>query len=460
MAANHSNRLIFFNCHNCLNHRLEKGNCLHKLGCHNMNPLAIISFCCVPEEKEMFRKTPTICLVFLLLYRIVPGTFMSGDAISKPELTTSQGEADAVEEPTSTRELAQHYEHTACTIETSSETLSSNEERPHWQTAIERFQTVMALFGYIANMVTLISLARNGDSFSSSTCLLLKHQSLVDSGVCVVAAATILQPSLWTTGVFWVDAIVCLFWHSQAIYWFTVFVSTWNLVLISVERYLAVCMPFSHSSMTPKRMWLTICLLYPFSLVGSLPCFVQYNFDFKKHECLTESAIPGQLGYDVFYAYSIIGLFIYYLLPILAYIVMYSRIVYTLQMRKKNTELAESRIIEVASDSMTKAAIALTLIFFFSLGFDSWYYTLGYTGVVFYDMESPIQQTGVFLAVFNSCVNPCVYAVLMPAYRKSLKKTFCCGKDGKQETSNVSTELTDRHVGTSSASISTATTEI
>lgn len=94
----------------------------------------------------------------------------------------------------------------ARTEEEMDQTTSSRMET--WQVTVERVQFVMTLFGYIANIVTLVTLVRNGQLFSKPYCLLLKHQSLVDSGVCLMAATLLMQPPLWTTGIVRFEAIV------------------------------------------------------------------------------------------------------------------------------------------------------------------------------------------------------------------------------------------------------------
>ena len=70
-------------------------------------------------------------------------------------------------------------------------------------------------------------------------------------------------------------------------------------------------------------------------------------------------------------------------------------------------------------------------------------------GVTVYKMNSPIQKIGVLFAVFNSVANPFVYALLMPAYRKSILKTFGCGR--------FLTKKAPKKEDTSSTSVSTLT---
>ena len=52
------------------------------------------------------------------------------------------------------------------------------------------------------------------------------------------------------------------------------------------------------------------------------------------------------------------------------------------------------RVIDTAARQLTKTAITVTAIFIVSLGFDLWYYVLGYSGVTEYKMNTPMQKIG------------------------------------------------------------------
>ena len=88
--------------------------------------------------------------------------------------------------------------------------------------------------------------------------------------------------------------------------------------------------------------------------------------------------------------------------------------------------MASSKVIDKASTELTKTAIIMTAIFIVALGYDLWYYMLGYVGVVRYVFNSAEQKVAVWLSSFNSAANPFVYGMLVPAYRKSIQKTFHC----------------------------------
>ncbi len=52
------------------------------------------------------------------------------------------------------------------------------------------------------------------------------------------------------------------------------------------------------------------------------------------------------------------------------------------------------RVIDTAASQLTKTAITVTAIFIVALGYDLWYYVLGYSGVTEYKMNTPLQKIG------------------------------------------------------------------
>ena len=120
---------------------------------------------------------------------------------------------------------------------------------------------------FITNVATLVTLTVNGEEFAPCIRLLLKHQSLIDVFACLVSAITVLQKPLWLSGkkrqlhlisemsskylelflsltgclfsfigVRILDFIICMWWHTNAFYWGSLFVSICNLILVAFER--------------------------------------------------------------------------------------------------------------------------------------------------------------------------------------------------------------------------------
>ena len=313
-----------------------------------------------------------------------------------------------------------------------------------WSITLDRFQLALTCIGYVANMVTFITLVRNGRMFSPAICLLLKHQALIDSWASAMGTILLLQPPLWKTGNYNFNQAVCYLWHSQGAYWATIYMSVWNLVAIAVERYIAVCHPFKHSNFQGTPVRVIIASMYVASIILLFPSYIQVRFE--DGNCISEFLIHGKLGRDLFYGYSIVCLFSLYLLPALAFVFLYGRIIASLRHRRKSSHSGTSKALKTVQAAVTKTALVVTAVFMVTIGFDAWSYTLGYTGVTSYEFGTPVQKIGVFFAVCNSVINPFVYLVFMPPFRNSLVMTICC-RPKPDESANNSATMTQNTEG-------------
>ncbi|KAI0220081.1 hypothetical protein LSAT2_028395, partial [Lamellibrachia satsuma] len=259
-----------------------------------------------------------------------------------------------------------------------------------WLNVLVKFQLVFSVVGFIVNKITLITLVRNGDTFSAAICLLLKHQALVDSWVCAMGAILLLQPPMWTTGNKYFDAAVCYLWHGQAPFWGAILLSVWTLAALAVDRYMAVCRPLKYSHVQGKLAFYCIAVMHVVNVVLMLPSFVEVRFE--NGVCLGEFLIQGPLGKKLYFAYCLVWFIAVYLLPVTAYVYLYGSVICALYRRKNSTDINCSNVIDAAQSTVTKTAITLTGIFLFAIGFDAWAYVLGYTGVVEYEFGSAKQK--------------------------------------------------------------------
>ena len=96
------------------------------------------------------------------------------------------------------------------------------------------------------------------------------------------------------------------------------------------------------------------------------------------------------------------GFFALYVLPVMAYVFLYGRVVLTLYRRKTSTDLNRSAVVDAAQAATTKTAVTLTAICLFAIGFSAWYYVLGNTGVIEFEAGGYIDRLG----QFSRNVNP------------------------------------------------------
>ena len=287
-----------------------------------------------------------------------------------------------------------------------------------WVKVISFTHTTIASVGVFANLVTMVTIVRHGEGFLLAVRVLLTHQALVDGLAYAMATAISLEPEyFWKMNNFVIDYILCLFWHSEAIYWAVIMVSIWNLVLMAIERYIAVHYPFA--SINSKHIVGTFVVVYPFfALYLLLSRFLRTIFLFGRCGVLLKPTFQ--------YYWPITNLFVFYLIPMVCFVVLYGRIMYTLRSRKRQGSAGQAAVFEAASATRLRMAIAVTSVFAVAIGYAQCYFSLAFTGTIPSVFVSPQERAAIVLNTCNIVANPFVYGFMLPAFRRSLKKTFGC----------------------------------
>ena len=292
-----------------------------------------------------------------------------------------------------------------------------------WVIFLDICQGTCAVCGFIANVMTFTGLVWSRAGLGRAVSVLLCHQSFVDAIICIMAAVIVMAPPMWRVGNKTVDLIMCHLWHSQSFYWQIYLVSVWNLVMIALERYLCVCKPLLHEKwLKKKRLCIAIAITHTLSLVIVGMSYTQTRFTGVK--CISEFAIIAPWVKDFFYVFGFVVFALWYMVPVIILLVLYTIVIRTLKKRIKDGSLPNSPLLLRASTQLTKTLFVVTVIFVLSTSYDLWYYLLGRTGVLVYKKNSPAQKIGVFLSIINTSCNPFVYVLLMPAYRRKIKDTF------------------------------------
>ncbi|XP_071788509.1 trace amine-associated receptor 1-like [Asterias amurensis] len=111
------------------------------------------------------------------------------------------------------------------------------------------FNMIMAFLAILGNGLVIFVMTVRRKQFSSFTNRLIRHQSIIDliSGLVFLAVTVIVQTSLWDNlGINFFGWILCKLVGSGFFVWGVSVASTYNLVLISLERFLATCYPVKH----------------------------------------------------------------------------------------------------------------------------------------------------------------------------------------------------------------------
>uniref|UniRef100_A0A673AZ95 G-protein coupled receptors family 1 profile domain-containing protein n=1 Tax=Sphaeramia orbicularis TaxID=375764 RepID=A0A673AZ95_9TELE len=219
----------------------------------------------------------------------------------------------------------------------------------------------------------------------------------------------------WFLGDF-VCAVYCFF------SFLVVSVSVGNMVLISIDRYVAICDPMLYpTKVTMKRVQFSIYLCWIFSTVHAswIPRdFLKYPEKYSScyGECLVVVNSPE----------AAVDLVVTFLGPFLIITVLYMRVfvVAVTQARAMRSHVAsvpqQRSGTVIAKKSELKAARTLGVVVLAFLLCSCPYYCF----TVAADYNLPGSSTGaaeLWLLYFNSCLNPVIYALCYPWFRRSIK---------------------------------------
>ncbi|XP_040912705.1 trace amine-associated receptor 13c-like [Toxotes jaculatrix] len=195
--------------------------------------------------------------------------------------------------------------------------------------------------------------------------------------------------------------------------------SVGDMVLISIDRYLAICDPLHYTSrVTERRVKLCVCVCWL--------CSVFYNSLFVKddlthpdrhHFCYGECVII------VDHIAGVVDLVLTFILPITVIIFLYMSVFMVAvsqarAMRSHITAVTLQRS-ETAKKSELKAARTLgVLVAVFLICFCPYYcVSLAGDDLLFSSSGSFV----LYLFYFNSCLNPVIYALFYPWFKKGIK---------------------------------------
>ncbi|XP_040912701.1 trace amine-associated receptor 13c-like [Toxotes jaculatrix] len=197
--------------------------------------------------------------------------------------------------------------------------------------------------------------------------------------------------------------------------------SVGDMVLISVDRYVAICDPMHYTSrITVRRMKLSIFLCWVYSAL--------YSNLFLKDDLYQPNRLNschGECEILVGYISGTVDLVLTFILPISVIIILYMRVFMVAvsqarAMRSHVTAVTLRRSVAVLpKKSELKAARTLgVLVVVFLICFSPVYYT---SFSVETSITSPSGSFLIYLFCFNPCLNPLIYALFYPWFRKAVK---------------------------------------
>ncbi|XP_034417882.1 trace amine-associated receptor 13c-like [Cyclopterus lumpus] len=192
-----------------------------------------------------------------------------------------------------------------------------------------------------------------------------------------------------------------------------------NMVLISVDRYIAICDPLHYpTKVTKRRAQHCVCLCWIWSVIFRIILLHDHlEKPGRSNSCFGECVVV------INYTAGVVDLVFTFIIPIFVIIVLYMRVfmVAVSQARAMRSHVAAStqRAVTVKKKEMKAARTLGFVILVFLCCFCPYYYpTLAGEDT---SIDASSASFEIWLAHFNSCLNPVIYAFFYSWFRKSIK---------------------------------------
>ncbi|KAM9347747.1 trace amine-associated receptor 13c-like [Symphorus nematophorus] len=287
--------------------------------------------------------------------------------------------------------------------------------RPHFETMlIYILLSSIALITTALNLLVIISIS-HFKQLHTPTNLLLVSLAVSD----FIVGLLMVFPIMFMDGCWLLGDLMC------AVYNFLDYVitsaSVGTMVLISIDRYVAICHPLHYpTKITQKRVEVCVCLCWICSVI--FQSFILS--DILKQPGRFNSCV-GECILFINYIAGLADLTFSFIVPITVIVVLYMRVflVAVSQARTMRSHVAtitvQQSVKVTAKKSEMKAARTLGVLVVVFLICLCPYYCVALTGQ---DNSLNISSATfvTFLFYFNSCLNPVIYALCYPWFRKSV----------------------------------------
>ncbi|XP_055008715.1 trace amine-associated receptor 13c-like [Boleophthalmus pectinirostris] len=267
----------------------------------------------------------------------------------------------------------------------------------------------MSITTTLLNLLVIISIA-HFRQLHSSTNLILLSLAVSDFlvGLVVTPVFTYITTSCWYFG-----DILCVLFYVVTVIACTA--SIGSVVLISIDRYLAISDPLRYSiKMNRKVISVSISVCWINAFLHTLIVTFENWLNLGAYKsCQGECTVFFWIEFDLMWAFVI---------PISIIIILYARVfvIAVSQARAMRSHVAAEKG-KISKKSETKAAKNLGIVVLVYLLCYCPYYSVAYVDTVLISLNSPVQTFLCCLVFMNSGLNPLIYTMIYPWFRKSIK---------------------------------------
>ncbi|XP_029981081.1 trace amine-associated receptor 13c-like [Sphaeramia orbicularis] len=273
----------------------------------------------------------------------------------------------------------------------------------------------IALITMVLNLLVIISIS-HFRQLHTTTNLLLLSLAVADF---LVGFPQMLFQIFQTRGCWILGEIACTMYFFCG--FLAVSVSVGNMVLISIDRYVAICDPMLYpTKVTMKRVQFSIYLCWIFSALHASWILRDILKQPGRH-----SSCYGDCIAIINFAEGLVDLIATFFAPFIIITVLYMRVFVVAvsqarAMRSHVTSVTQQHPTVTAQKSEIKAAktLGILVVVFILCSCPYYCFTVAAESNLLTSSSGVVE---LWLIYFNSCLNPVIYAFCYPWFRKSIK---------------------------------------
>ena len=299
----------------------------------------------------------------------------------------------------------------------------------------------IGLLGMLGNTVVICVMMRSPTLRRKSTNILILNQSLIDScaAAFVIAHAMLRNLSLGTDRV--TQDIFCRLLKSSLPMWGLFVSSTYNLIAMTLDRYLALVHPIVHRNRCSRKIiYVNMALVWVFGLGWQSSYTIPTSGLSESGKCIIYEMYPS-LQIQMFMGILVVTL--QYFIPLFIIIFAYTSIALVLRRGLKisggndahGTSQTREQLMLEASKKVFKILLTVSVPFVVCWSPNQILYIMYNFGVPV-DFESTLFHFSIVLAFLNCCINPIIYCLRYEEFQQELRRQVKCWKTVSSETSN------------------------